>query len=238
MTYFCTNREFYFPSIEEQPALPKRLLEAYTDLLTYGDTVEGRIGATLELTGVSFSLFDEDIREIERLVAHRQANTTSSFSSSPFNNRAIKAEHIAVLGGKVGPIGQKYGAVPGAKYSTLIARRGELVAKLEDGGRQAVLLNGESTCWSSVQLLNRSGRLSAVLTARSVDAYNGLVPDILFWHRFLVADIAERLNLRFQGMTLNIGSFHIHKKDVPRLYDAAVGLSHARYEQETARSDA
>lgn len=205
MNIFYANREYTFPDGE----LPERLLQVWDTVVNFGDVVDSRLGRTLEVLGASFTLYNEDIECLERFVRDHAADVTRP----PFNNSIINQEHIAVLAGRVGPISQAFGSTGSTKYSTVIGNRKVLMDKLSDGSRQALLTVGDDTCWTSVQLFNRGGRLSAVLNARSVDAYNGLIPDALFWHRYLIKDISVRLGLPFIGMVLNIGSLHLYRKD-------------------------
>ena len=205
--------KFYYPNREmvyNETGLGERLNQTLFTLFEMGAAVQSRLGGTYELPGVSFDLYTEDFDTITRY-------TESIHFSAWISASKINQEHEAVMKGEAGPISQQYNMTPNSSYADAVLNMDAILPFITEGSRNAIIFLGVDTCWTSVQLFNRNNRLCAVFSARSVDAVNGLIPDLLFWHRLFLIPLAKKLGLAFQGCTLNIGSLHYYAEDSGKL---------------------
>lgn len=73
-----------------------------------------------------------------------------------------------------------------------------------------LLTDDEVPCTTTLQFLNRNGKLHAVASLRSNDAYYGLPHDV-FCFTMLQEMLAKRLNLELGEYTQMVGSFHLYE---------------------------
>jgi hypothetical protein len=185
---------------------PSRIKDLYTLLMQTGEAVISRTGKMWEVIGVSFDLHIEDLDLLD------------TYFNNPLGGhprllwaRGHQKQFITdLLTGQDMPIFEAKGSLA---YAEAVAKLPGLIDLLraDPASRRAVIIIGADTCYSSLQVLTRGGKLWLLMSARSVNLTTGLHRDANFWDTQVLRPLAGALNLPIGGIHFSVGSLHCPK---------------------------
>ncbi len=202
-----TNPNRFIDEINPTVQAPSILLNLYDEVTKFGHVLPGRLGNTLEIYGVNFTLWNEDLINLQ---TYMNTQTWAPFKTPILNGRrvSVKTYHDYVLAGKAWPA---FEGKDDASYANALKLIPTIVDQLSmnEETRQCNFILGAETCFTSFQFMVRNDKIHLFMNARSLNLTQGLPYDALFWAEYLLAPVAKALKKEIAGIHFWVGSLHV-----------------------------